>query len=126
MDNEKFVEASAQEMFAPKDTKGFSFDEGFTEAHNVLKKVMEKLNVSNEPVKIIVGAVRKESGTPVIDIRLSIMISNHSTDVNMLIKASSHVIQKQLKNIAHCTALSQVIFNHSDDNKEQGEKECSK
>ena len=60
MDNQKFVEASTQERFLSKDTKGFSFDEGFSEASSALKKVMKKLNVSNEPVKIIGGAVSKE------------------------------------------------------------------
>lgn len=126
MDNKKFVEANAQELFVPKDTNGFSFGEGSNEAFNALKKVMEKLDVSNEPIKIIGGAISKESGTPVIDIKLSIMISNHNTDANMLIKASSHVIQKELKNIARYTALGQTVLKHFEDNKEQDKKECSK
>ena len=126
MDNKKFVETDAQEMFVPKDPKGFSFDEGFTEASNALKKFMEKLNVSNEPVKIIGGAVSKESGTPVIDIRLSIMISNHSSDIDMLSTASRHVIQKALKNFAKCAVLSQVALKYTENNEEQDKKECSK
>lgn len=125
MNNKKFVEADAQEIFLSKDTKGFSFDEGFTEASNALKKVMEKLNVSNEPVKIIGGVISKEHGTPVIDIKLSIMISNHTTDIDMLSTASRHVIQKALKNFAKCAVLSQVALN-TENNKEQDKKECSK
>lgn len=126
MDNEKFVEANTQERFLSKDTKGFSFDEGFTEASNALKKVMEKLNVSNEPVKIIGGIVSKESGTPVIDIKLSIMISNHTADIDMLSTASRHVIQKALKNFAKCAVLSQVALKCTKNNEEQDKKECSK
>lgn len=126
MNNKKFVEADAQEMFVPKDLKGFSFGEGFSEASNALKKVMEKLNVSNEPVKIIGGAVSKESGTPVIEIKLTAMISSHSVNPAMLLEASRFVIRKALKNITIGNFLNKDTLEHPEKDKEQDKKECSK
>lgn len=126
MDNKKFVEANAQEIFAPKDTKGFSFGEGSNEAFNTLKKVMEKLDASDEPIKIIGGAISKESGTPVIDIKISVMLSDHSSNPEMLKEAAKHVIKRELKNIAHYTALGQAILGRPKNNEEQDKKECSK
>lgn len=125
MDNKKFVEASAQASFVPKDAKGFSFGEGSNEAFNTLKKVMEDLDASDEPIKIIGGAISKESGTPVIDIKISVMLFDHSTNHEMLTEAAKHVIQRELKNIASYTALGQAILGRKT-NEEQDKKECSK
>ena len=125
MDNKKFVEASAQASFVPKDAKGFSFGEGSNEAFNTLKKVMEDLDASDEPIKIIGGAISKESGTPVIDIKISVMLFDHSTNPEMLTEAVKHVIQRELKNIASYTALGQAILGRKT-NEEQDKKECSK
>lgn len=125
MDNKKFVEAKAQAIFTPNDAKGFSFGEGSNEAFNSLKKVMEELDVSDEPIKIIGGAISKESGTPVIDIKISVMLFDHSTNPEMLTEAAKHVIQRELKNIARYTALGQTILGRKN-NEEQDKKECSK
>lgn len=126
MNNKKFVEADAQEIFAAKDLKGFSFGEGSNEAFNALKKVMEKLDASDEHIKIIGGAISKESGTPVIDIKLSVMLSDHNANPEMLKEATKHVIQRELRNIAHYTALGQAILEWPKNNEEQDKKECSK
>lgn len=126
MDNKKFVEADAQEIFTAKDVKGFSFGEGSNEAFNALKKVMDSLGVSNEPIKIIGGAVNKESGTPIIEIKLTAMISDHSVNPAMLLEASRFVIRKALKNIAIGNFLNKDTLEHPENDKEQDKKECSK
>lgn len=126
MDNKKFVEANAQELFAAKDLKGFYFGGGCNEAFNALKKVMEKLDASDEDIKIIGGAVSKESGTPVIDIKLSVMLSDHNANPEMLKEAVKHIIKREIRNIAHYTALGQAILEQPKNNEEQDKKECSK
>ena len=126
MDNKKFVEAGAQKIFAAIDVTGFSFGEGSNEAFNALKKVMDSLGVSNEPIKIIGGAVNKESGTPVIEITLIAMISDHSINTAMLLEASRFVIRKALKNTTISNFLNKDTLEHPENNIEQDKKECSK
>lgn len=126
MDNKKFVEADAQEIFTAKDVGGFSFGEGSNEAFNALKKVMNTLGVSNEPIKIIGGAINKESGTPMIEIKLTAMLSSHSVNPAMLLEASRFVIRRALKNIAICSFSNKDTLEHPENNIEQDKKECSK
>lgn len=126
MDNKKFVEADAQEIFTAKEVVGFSFGEGSNEAFNALKKVMNTLGISNEPIKIIGGAVNKESGTPIIDIKLTAMLSSHSTNLLMLLEASRHIIRKVLKNMTLCSCSNKDTLEHPENNIEQDKKECSK